>query len=89
MTQRDEEPAEENVHTSRFHQKSSPEIRQYQSREESVWDDPDVVPVEIMGTMMSDFQVRNAHSNDEYGEEDAEEGTIKGLKMFCPTIIST
>jgi uncharacterized protein YkuJ len=56
MTQRDEEPVEDNVHTSRFHQKSSPEIRKYQSQEQSsVWDDPDVVPVEIMGTMMSDF----------------------------------
>jgi hypothetical protein len=64
-------------------------MRKYQSQEQSVWDDPDVVPVEIMGTMMSDFLVRNAHSNEDYGDEDAEEEAIKGLKMFCPTVIST
>jgi len=48
-----------------------------------------VVPVEIMGTMLSDFKVRNANSNDDYEEEDPVAGTIEGLKLFSPTVIST
>jgi len=42
-----------------------------------------------MGTMLSEFKVRNANSNDDYGEEDPEAGIIEGLKLFCPTVIST
>ena len=58
-------------------------------QEQSLWEDPDVVPVEIMGTMLSDFKVRNANSNDDYEEEDPVAGTIEGLKLFSPTVIST